>query len=450
MKSVLFHVLLLLAALIVLCSTGLAEDGNDLFEYKLLDNDTVMITGYKGSETNLVFPDAIDGHPVTGVSRSFGYNTPSVKNLRIIEIPDTITAIEPGAFFFAEYLTEFHISENHPTMAFSDGVLYNTEKQSIMLFLQSNTAEHFNVPDGIREIEDKAFIRARLVSVSLPASMERIGCESFDQCSFLTDVSLAEGLQSIGADAFDNCDRLKQITIPASVTDIEEAAFTDNRLREIRVAEGNPVFTVSEGALVNTRDGVLIAWPAKSEAESCVVPQGVTRIGRFAFYRSHYLKQITLPDGLLEIGHGAFVSCDHLTAVDLPDSVILLESSAFEGNSDVKRLHISSGLKEIINNFDGIGISELEIPETVVSIENSFKSLKNLQEVIIPGNVERLTGNAFAFCKKLTNITLPAGITDIGCTFIGCDKNLIIRVEPDSVSEQYCRDHQLNYQYISE
>ena len=449
MKSVLFRALLL-AAVLVLCGTGLAAAGGDLFEYVILDDETVMITGYRGSATDLVFPETIDGHNVTGVSRSFGYNTPSVKNLRTVTIPDAVTVIEPGAFLFAGYLTEFRIAESHPTMAFSDGVLYNTKKQSIMLYLQGNTAEHFDVPDGIREIEDKAFIRARLVSVTLPAGMERIGCESFDQCSFLTDVSLPEGLKSIGADAFDNCDRLRRIIIPASVTDIEEAAFTDNRLEEIQVAGGNPVFTVSDGALVNVRDGVLVAWPTQSGAESCVVPEGVTRIGRFAFYRSHHLKQVTLPDGLLEIGRGAFVSCDHLTAVDLPDSVTRLESTAFEGNSDVKQLHISAGLKEIKNNFDGIGVSELDIPETVVSIESSFRTLQNLKEVVIPGGVESLIGNSFAFCKNLSRITIPAGVTDIGCTFIGCDKNLVIIVEPGSTAEQYCKDHQLNCQTISE
>ena len=449
MKSFLFHALLL-AAVLVLCGTGLAETAGDPFEYVILDDDTAMITGYRGSEANLVFPETVDGHTVAGLSRNFSYNTAFVKNLRTVTVPDTMTVIEPGAFLFADYLTEFMIAESHPSLAFSDGVLYNTDKQSILLYLRGNTAEHFEVPDGIREIEDKAFIRSRVVSLSLPASMERIGCESFDQCSFLTDISISEGLKSIGTNAFDNCDRLKQITIPASVTDIEEAAFTDNRLREIHVAPGNTVFTASGGALVNVRDGVLLAWPTQSEAESCTVEEGVTRIGRFAFYRSHHLKQITLPDGLLEIGRGAFVSCDHLTALDLPDSVVMLENTAFEDNTDIRQLHLSAGLKEISNNFDRIGVSELEIPETVVCIENSFKSLPNLEEVVIPGGVESLTGNSFSFCKNLSGITIPAGVTDISCSFIWCGKNLVIRVEPGSAAERYCKDHQLNCQSVSE
>ena len=71
MKSFLLRILLLAAAL-ALCSTGLAEAGGDLFEYTVLDDGTAMITGYKGSETDLVIPETIEGHTVTGLNRSFG------------------------------------------------------------------------------------------------------------------------------------------------------------------------------------------------------------------------------------------------------------------------------------------------------------------------------------------------------------------------------------------
>ena len=451
MKSVLFRMLgFLLAAALLVCGAGVAAAEENLFEYRVLEDGTAMLTGYKGSGADLILPASVDGHTVTGLSKSFGYNTPCVKDLRTVSVPDTVTEIEPGAFMFAEYLEGIRIAEGNPALVFTDGVLYNKEKQSLMLYLRTNAAGHFDVPEGIRGIEDKAFVRARLVSLSLPESMECIGRESFDQCSFLEEISLPEGLKFIGADAFDNCDRLHRITIPAGVTDIEEAAFTDNRLREIRVAPGNEVFAVSGGALVNIRDGVLIAYPTQAEAESCAVAEGVKRIGRFAFYRAHHLKQISLPEGLLEIGRGAFVSCDHLTGIDLPDSVTTLEKMAFEGNSDAKRLHLPAGLTAITENFDGIGVETLEIPETVTSVEKSFRSLRNLKEVVLPGSLESVGGNAFAFCRNLESVTIPAGVREIRCDFTGCAEALVIRVEAGSFAEAYCKEHQLNYRVIAE
>ncbi len=439
-----------LAALLFLNCAAFAESGADLFSWKLLDDGSAMITGYKGSGTDLFLPETIEGHAVTSLSGNFGFNTPSVKSLRTVTIPDSVTAIEPGALLFAEFLTEIRFSGDHPVLTFSDGVLYNTEKQSIVLYLQSNTAKHFDVPENIREIEDKAFFRAGLVSVSLSGSTERIGRECFNQCASLADISLSEGLKTIGTDAFANCDKLKQIDIPASVSEIGEAAFTDNRLEEIRVAPDNPVFTVSDGALINMRDGTVIAFPVKAEAESCTIPEGVTRIGRFAFYRCHNLKQVIFPDGLSEIGRGAFVSCNHLTSIDLPDSVTLLEASAFEGNSDADSLHIPSGLTEIVSNFSSSGFSALEIPENVTSIDGSFRSLPNLTEAVLPGSVSMIGSNSFAFCKNLARITIPAGVTEIGTNFTGCAETLVIRVEPGSAAEQYCRDHHLEYDFIQE
>ncbi len=441
---------LLLAALLTQGCAAFAEPGGDPFEYRLLEDGSAMITGYKGSDPDPVFPETAGGCTVRGLSKSFGANTPAVSDLRSITLPDTMTEIEPGALQFAASLTEIRFTGEHPVLAFEDGALYNREKQSLLLYLRSNTAEAFEVPDGIREVEDKAFYRTNVVSVRFPGSVERIGRSCFDQCPVLAEVTLSEGLQTIGTEAFMNCDRLKRIRIPASVTGIEEGAFTDNRLQEIETAPGSEVFAVSDGALINLRDGVLIAWPTQAGAESCTVPEGVVRIGQFAFYRCHRLKQITFPEGLQEIGRGAMISCDHLTAIDLPDSVVRLEASAFEGNSDAETLRLPAGLTEIVNNFDGAGITALEIPDSVTVIEGSFRSLPNLTEAVIPDSVRSLSGNSFAFCRKLAGMTIPAGVTELGCTFTGCAETLVIRTEAGSAAEQYCTDRGLHCEIIPE
>ena len=450
MKTGLNRVLgFILAVVMVLGGVAAAESGTD-FEYVLLDDGTAMITGYNGSGQELVFPETLDGHTVTGLGSNFGVGTTAIKNIRSITVPDTMTTIEPGALRFAEYLEEIRTGGDHPVFSFTDGVLYNKQKQSLALYLQGNRAEHFDVPEGIREIEDLAFLRAKLVSVRLPGSVERIGRECFYQCAFLAEASLSEGLRSIDADAFTNCDKLRTIVIPASVTDIAESVFTDAHLKEIRVAEGNPVFTISDGALINIRDGVLIAFPHYSEAESCVIPEGVTRIGNLAFYACHHLKQVTFPDGLLEIGHGAFLMCNHLEAIDLPDSVIRLEDSAFMRNSDVKYLRLPAGLTEIVSNFEDMSITGLEIPESVRVIDRSFYSLPNLTEVVIPDSVSTISHDSFAYCKNLAVITIPASVTEIGCRFAGCSDSLVIRTEKGSYAEQYCRDNGMNWEYIPE
>lgn len=444
-------VIFLLAALLTLTLTGAvsAETGG-LFEYRILEDGSAMITGYRGSGAELAFPETLEGHPVSGLSAGFGFNTPAAADLRSISIPKTMTTVEPGALRFAEFLTEIRIPEDHPSLRFADGALYNTEEQSLLLYLQSSKAEAFEVPEGVRELADSAFYRAGLASVSLPGSLERIGRDCFNQCVRMKEILLPDSLRSIGADAFTNCDRLKTIRIPAGVTDIEEGAFTDNHLTEILTDPDNPVFTVTGGALINAREGTLIAYPAYAEAESFAIPEGVKRIGRLAFYRAHHLKQITFPEGLLEIGGSAFISCNHLAAIELPDSLVLLEEAAFRINSDTERLRLPAGLTEIRDNFDDMNIAELVIPEGVTRIERSFVSLGNLTEAVIPGSVTAIGPRAFTYCKNLRSITIPASVTEIGTTFAGCSEELVIRVEAGSYAEQFCRERQLRYEILSE
>ena len=439
----------ILTAAMILGGAAIAETGMD-FEYVLLDDGTAMITGYNGSGPELVFPETLDGYTVTGLGRNFGVGTAAIKDIRSITVPDTMTTIEPGALWFAQNLEEIRVAADHPVLSFADGALYNKKDRILLLYLQANTAEHFDVPDGIREIADRAFMRAKLVSVSLPGSVEHIGNESFYQCTWLRSITLSEGLRTIGTDTFTNCDMLQEIEIPASVTGIAEAVFTDAHLKEIRVAPGSEVFTVSDGALINTRDGVLIAFPPFSEAEACEIPEGVKRIGNFAFYRCHHLRKVTFPEGLQEIGHGAFLMCNHLAEIDLPDSVSRLEELAFGINSDTQRLRLPDGLTEIVNNFDDMDITELIIPETVTVIEKSFTSLPKLTEAVIPEGVTTIGYRSFTFCKNLACITIPASVTEIRSDFTGCAEALVLRVEPGSYAEQYCRERELNYECLSE
>ena len=372
MKYRLYRVLvLLLAALLISGSAAsIAESGEAQFEYRLLQDGSAMITGFRGSGDTLALPDAVDGHPVTSLNKTFSYKSPFISDVKCLLIPETLTDIAPGALQFARSLTDIQIAAGNPALTFSDGALYNAKKQSLMLYLPTNTRESFEVPDGIREIEDKAFVRATLKSLRFSETMERVGSGCFDQ-ALLTEIILNEGLKTIDAEAFTNCDRLQAITIPASVIEIGEAAFTDNRLKEIRVAPGNPVFTVSDGTLINLRDGVALAFPTRAEQDSCVIPEGVTRIGRFAFYRCHNLKAVSFPAGVQVIAHGAFTSCNHIVSFDLPDSLTVLEEGAFEGNSEAAYITIPAGVTEIGNNFLNCG-KDLVIRVTPGSCAEQF------------------------------------------------------------------------------
>ena len=62
-----------------------------------------------------------------------------------------------------------------------------------------------------------------------------------------------------------------------------------------------------------------------------VVPDGVTKIEKFAFKNCANLKNITLPNGVTSIGDYAFQNCKSLTSITLPDGVTSIGYGAFAG-----------------------------------------------------------------------------------------------------------------------
>lgn len=64
-----------------------------------------------------------------------------------------------------------------------------------------------------------------LESVTLPATIKRIGNEAFFGCSGLRELVLPDGIEVIGNFAFRDCTGLTELTVPATVTEIGDGAF---------------------------------------------------------------------------------------------------------------------------------------------------------------------------------------------------------------------------------
>ena len=451
MKKNLLYFFLCLILMLVLCISVSADTTSGDYKYRELDDGTIMITEYNGTDTDLVLPETLDGFTVSTIDNYFSLSDP-MKELTSLTIPDTLTIIEPDALRFTPKLTEIHVSKNHPTLAFIDGVLYNKEHKSILRYLQANTAETFDIPDGIKLVEEGAFFRSQLVTVNIPGSVEQIDREGFNQCDQLKEFNMSEGLKTIGRAVIFNCSSLEEITFPSTVSDVGENNCTacDN-LKEIRVDPANPVFEVIDGALINKRDGLLIAYPRQREAEVCTIPEGVKRIGDNAFHLNKFIKEIHFPDTLVSLGGHAFAYCDNLTEIIMPDSVTEMENNVFDACYNVHTLHISSGLTSIKNNFSGLAITEVDIPDTVTEINGSFSNLNNVTSIIVPSGVTKIGSNSFYYCKNLSSLTIPASVTEIGnikYIFQNNAEDFTVKVEAGSYAEQYCKDNQVKYEVI--
>lgn len=170
-----------------------------IWNFKKREDGTLVITGYKGSKTDIVVPEQIGKSKVTAIGQyafsPIAYRlTDEVRNFRRtitqITLPGSITEIEDRAF-------------------------------------ESCTAlRTVNIHDGLLTIGTFAFFKcSALKDIVLPSSLKVIGPDSFCRCESLESVTIPEGTLKIERAAFSYCTSLKTVEIPSSVEEIDDDKY---------------------------------------------------------------------------------------------------------------------------------------------------------------------------------------------------------------------------------
>ena len=73
---------------------------------------------------------------------------------------------------------------------------------------------------------------------------------------------------------------------------------------------------------------------------SVTIPDSVTSIGEWAFYKCEKLQTISISDSVTSIGALAFFDCDSLSSVVLPGSITYIGSGAFLGCTSLKSITV--------------------------------------------------------------------------------------------------------------
>ena len=181
------------------------------FEYTVTNNEYIAIDEYIGNETNVRIPDKIEDLPVRIIhTEAFAYN----EDLECVIIPDSITEIWHGAFLECSNLKIIDFGSGVTTIA-------------SVAFKGCSSLEELKLPENLKSIGNMAFQECSSVkSIHVPKTVTQWGPYCFSKNTSLTKVELEDGLESIGScGVFYGAKKLETITIPASVQSLGAETF---------------------------------------------------------------------------------------------------------------------------------------------------------------------------------------------------------------------------------
>lgn len=260
------------------------------------------------------------------------------------------------------------------------------------------------------------------------------------------------------------------------VQGILDAALRSTDLTEILVGEGQTHFTSVDGVLFGSGGAILAAYPL-GRTGSYDVPYGTKYIARYAFAAPEDyagLTEISFPDTLIEIREFGLANQCGLTKIVLPDSLERVSRGAFEGCKNVTTLHFGMLISTFFNPCGGCTslceitgsptkfhildnvlyansgnrlvlypagltaeryeipgnttvlsagsfadnpyLKEVEIPPTVVSVDDTFQNMASLETLSFPEGVASI-GAAGSNCPSLKTVYLPKTLNYTGYSY---------------------------------
>ena len=449
MEKKCFVALLMVVVMMCACWTGaVAEDERD-YQYALLDDGTVEITGYNGKAEKLTIPNMLNGKKVTSIDNRAFY---LCNSLISIIIPDSVEKISVNPFAYCRTLKSIFVSSEHPYFFAIDGVLFRKADSCLISYPKGREYTTYNIPQGITAIESSAFYDCKfLTRVTIPDSVTSIGDCAFSLCDSLTSISIPDSVTSIGDCAFYLCSSLTSVSIPDSVEQIGTNPFAACfELKTISVSPEHPYFATIDGVLFRKADKALISYPASISSSTYTIPQGITAIGDSAFYYCDSLTSVSIPDSVTSIGDNAFYFCESLTSVTIPDSVTAIGDSAFSYCDSLTSVSIPDSVTAIGDEafYSCSSLTSVNIPDSVTSIgDRAFSYCDSLTSVSIPNSVTAIGDRAFYYCDSLTSVSIPNSVTAIGDYAFGDCSNLTLTVPRNSYAAEYAKSNDIYYTY---
>ena len=300
--------------------TGNLFGEEDAYLYKRNADGTYdysTITGYAGTEKNLVFPKEKNGVQL----KTIGERAFRAYKLDSVVIPEGVETVEAFAFY---------------TCGLESISLPSTLKVLEDSSFRGNNLTSIDIPDSVVKLsgnvfnnnllpDDQAFIYKRTESGIDYSTIVSYGGANKNVVIPATKNGVS--LKTITVYAF-HASQLTSVVIPDSVTLIEPGAFNTNLLPDDQAF----IYKRTESGVDYS---TLIGYGGAST--SVIIPakkNGVqlTTIDRNAFIYNQMI-DVTIPEGVTTIKTGAFAQSNFLREITIPSTVEVIEARALSKNT---------------------------------------------------------------------------------------------------------------------
>lgn len=432
---------------------------------------TARLEKYAGDAAQIAIPQTVeidgDNYTVTSIAQYAFQGT----GITSVSIPATVTDMGERAFGNCQNLTTITVDEGNAYYVSDNGILFNSDTTTLMVYPAGKTDTLFEVPTTVTYFNEHAFWGNRnLKHIVIPSgNITSISNYVFKDCYNLRVVDIPEGVNYIGGEAFYNCRSLQSVVIPEGVTYIYWSAFYNcSSLQSVVIPEG--VVYIGGSAFYNCN------------LQSVELPSSLITIDGYAFSNCTNLEEINIPASVENMGWGVFYNCHNATIncevasrpagwnvnwnnnggtvvwgeVELPEFEYTItdavnhkaELKAYNGSSSEVEIPAKVTIDGVEYDVTGIGqsafinnsiVTTVQLPSSITRIEgNAFSNCYNLSSINLPSGLTHIGWDAFYSCN-FTDIEIPASVTSIGgYAFEWCQKLRTVIIPAEVTNVDYC------------
>ncbi len=248
--------------------------------------------------------------------------------------------------------------------------------------------------------------------IIIEEGVTRITPVAFWGCSNLMDVYIADSVVRIEEKAFSDCGYNKiNLVISKNVSYIDFSAFYDSNFY-LTVSDENPFYKSVDGAIFNSDMTEILYFNYKGGGcKQYKIPNGINKIGDYAFARFIGVETVVIPESVTHIGNYAFLDTN-MTELVLPESVIAIGEQALD-SENIIRITLGSGVESI--GYCAFG-------NTVRPFEVHYNGTKETEEnlkskLAVTGTWHYFGDNQGTICKECGFERMPLG--DAVCKVYG-------------------------------